>query len=116
MTSALAPLAYKAQQDAIAQAPTAALMDEKLLTAVGDAKEGLAQGELQDNINRFNFEQNQPMQNLKDYIQKQCENYEKRKMLQNYCSDELATSYPHLVYQRTRKNGLKDIRYKKNII
>ena len=41
--------------------------------------------------------------------------YEKRKMLQNYCSDELATSYPHLVYQRTRKNGLKDIRYKKNI-
>jgi hypothetical protein len=68
MTSALAPLAYKAQQDAIAQAPTAALMDEKLLTAVGDAKEGLSQAELQDNINRFNFEQNQPMQNLKDYM------------------------------------------------
>ena len=40
---------------------------------------------------------------------------EKRLQLQNYCSDELATSYPHLVYQRTRKNGLKDIRFKRNI-
>ena len=40
---------------------------------------------------------------------------EKRLQLQNYCSDELATSYPHLVYQRTRKNGLKDLRFKRNI-
>tara|TARA_Y100000592_G_scaffold99650_1_gene176491 strand:+ start:109 stop:849 length:741 start_codon:yes stop_codon:yes gene_type:complete len=68
LTSALAPIAYKAQQDALAQAPQAALMDEKLLTGVGEAREGLAQAELQDNINRFNFEQNQPMQNLKDYM------------------------------------------------
>jgi hypothetical protein len=68
MLSALAPMAYQAQQDALAQAPQAALMDERLLTSVGEAREGLAQAELQDNINRFNFEQNQPMQNLKDYM------------------------------------------------
>jgi hypothetical protein len=40
---------------------------------------------------------------------------EKRLQLQNYFSDELANTYPHLVYQRTRKNSLKDIRFKKNI-
>ena len=40
---------------------------------------------------------------------------EKRKMLQNYCSDELATTYPNLVFQRTRKNGLKDIRFRRNL-
>ena len=58
LASALAPMAYKAQQDASAQAPQAALMDERLLTSVGiEAKEGLAQANLQDNINRFNFEQ-----------------------------------------------------------
>ena len=68
LASALAPIAYQAQQDAVAQAPQAALMDEQLLTGVGEAREGLAQAELQDNINRFNFEQNQPMQNLKDYM------------------------------------------------
>ena len=68
LASALAPIAYQAQQDALAQAPQAALMDEKLLTGVGQAKEDLAQAHLQDNINRFNFEQNQPMQNLKDYM------------------------------------------------
>lgn len=68
LTSALAPMAYQAQQDALAQAPQAALMDEKLLTGVGQAKEDLAQAYLQDSINRFNFEQNQPMQNLKDYM------------------------------------------------
>lgn len=68
LASALAPISYQAQQDALAQAPQAALMDEKLLTGVGEAREGLAQAELQDNINRFNFEQNQPMQNLKDYM------------------------------------------------
>lgn len=68
LASALAPISYQAQQDAVAQAPQAALMDEKLLTGVGEAREGLAQAELQDNINRFAFEQNQPMQNLKDYM------------------------------------------------
>jgi len=68
LASALAPISYQAQQDAVAQAPQAALMDEKLLTGVGEAREGLAQAELQDNINRFNFEQNQPMQDLKDYM------------------------------------------------
>ncbi len=39
--------------------------------------------------------------------------YDRRFMLQNYCSDELAAKYPDLVYQRTRKSGLKDIRFKK---
>lgn len=68
MTSALAPIAYQAQQDALAQAPQAALMDERLLTGVGEAREGLAQAELQDQVNRFNFEQNIPTQNLKDYM------------------------------------------------
>jgi hypothetical protein len=68
LASALAPMAYQAQQDALAQAPQAALMDEKLLTGVGQAKEDLSQAYLQDSINRFNFEQNQPMQNLKDYM------------------------------------------------
>ena len=68
LASALAPISYKAQQDALAQAPQAALMDERLLSGVGEAREGLAQAELQDQINRFNFEQNQPMQDLKDYM------------------------------------------------
>jgi len=68
MVSALAPMAYKAQQDALAQAPQAALIDERLLSGVGEAREGLAQAELADNIQRFNFEQTQPMQNLKDYM------------------------------------------------
>ena len=40
---------------------------------------------------------------------------EKRLQLQNYCSDELAKSYPNLVFQRTRKNGLKDIRFRRNL-
>ena len=40
---------------------------------------------------------------------------DKRLQLQNYCSDELATSYPNLVFQRTRKNGLKDIRFRRNL-
>ena len=40
---------------------------------------------------------------------------EKRLQLQNYCSDELAISYPNLVFQRTRKNGLKDIRFRRNL-
>ena len=39
--------------------------------------------------------------------------YDKRLMMQNYCSDELKAKYPDLVFQRTRKSGLKDIRFKK---
>ena len=68
LATALAPLSYQAQQDALGQAPQAALMDERLLTGVGEAREGMAQAELQDNINRFNFEQNQPMTNLQNYM------------------------------------------------
>jgi len=40
---------------------------------------------------------------------------EKRLQLQNFCAQEIANTYPHLVYQRTRKNGLKDLRFKRNI-
>ncbi len=68
LATALAPLAYQAQQDALAQAPQAALIDEQLLAGVGEAREGMSQAELQDNINRFNFEQNQPMTNLQNYM------------------------------------------------
>jgi hypothetical protein len=40
---------------------------------------------------------------------------EKRLQLQNFCAQEIANTYPHLVYQRTRKNKLIDIRFKRNI-
>jgi hypothetical protein len=68
LATALAPIAYQAQQDALQQAPASALMDERLLTGVGEAREGMDQAYLQDNINRFNFEQNQPMANLQNYM------------------------------------------------
>jgi hypothetical protein len=68
LATALAPMAYQAQQDALAQAPQAALMDENLLAGVGEAREGLSQAQLQDQVNRFNFEQNQPMTNLQNYM------------------------------------------------
>lgn len=68
LATALAPISYQAQQDALQQAPAAALMDERLLTGVGEAREGMDQAYLQDNINRFNFEQNQPMANLQNYM------------------------------------------------
>lgn len=37
---------------------------------------------------------------------------EKRKQLQNFCAEEIANTYPNLVYQRKRKCGLIDIRFK----
>ena len=39
--------------------------------------------------------------------------FEKRMQLQNYCADLLKEMYPDLVFQRKRKSGLKDIRFKK---
>jgi len=39
----------------------------------------------------------------------------KRIQLQNYCANELKSRYPDYVFQRKRKNGLLDIRFKRNI-
>jgi len=68
LASALAPAALQAQQAAIAQAPQVQNMDLQQLAAVGAAREGQAQAELQDNINRFNFQQNIDAQKLRDYM------------------------------------------------
>lgn len=68
LAAALAPAALQAQQTAIAQAPQIQNQDLSQLAAVGAAREGQAQAELQDQINRFNFEQNIEQQKLKDYM------------------------------------------------
>lgn len=68
LAAALAPAALQAQQTAIAQAPQIQNQDLSQLAAVGAAREGQAQAELQDQINRFNFEQNIEQQKLKDYL------------------------------------------------
>jgi len=39
----------------------------------------------------------------------------KRIQLQNYCANEIKSRYPEYVFQRKRKNGLIDIRFKRNI-
>jgi len=39
----------------------------------------------------------------------------KRIQLQNYCANELKSRYPDYVFHRKRKNGLIDIRFKRNI-
>ena len=43
-------------------------MDLQQLAAVGAAREGQSQAELQDQVNRFNFEQNIDQQKLRDYM------------------------------------------------
>jgi hypothetical protein len=68
LAAALAPAALQAQQTAIAQAPQIQNQDLSQLSAVGAAREGQAQAELQDQVNRFNFEQNIEQQKLKDYL------------------------------------------------
>ena len=68
LAAALAPAALQAQQTAIAQAPQIQNQDLSQLAAVGSAREGQAQAELQDQVNRFNFEQNIEQQKLKDYL------------------------------------------------
>lgn len=68
LAAALAPAALQAQQTAIAQAPQIQNQDLSQLAAVGSAREGQAQAELQDQVNRFNFEQNIEQQKLKDYM------------------------------------------------
>lgn len=68
LATALAPAALQAQQAAITQAPNVQNLDLAQLMGVGEAREGQAQAEIQDNINRLNFEQNINQQKLRDYM------------------------------------------------
>lgn len=68
LATALAPIAYKAQQDAISQAPQAANMAAQALAGVGTAREQQSEAELQAQIDRFNFEQNRDAQKLQNYM------------------------------------------------
>ncbi len=68
LAAALAPAALQAQQAAIAQAPSIQNQDLAQLSAVGDAREQMAQAELKDQVDRFNFEQNRDQQKLRDYM------------------------------------------------
>lgn len=71
LAAALAPMAYQAQQDAIAQAPAArefGFADLNTLAGVGGAREAQSQAELQAEIDRFNFEQEQPQLALANYM------------------------------------------------
>jgi len=68
---ALAPYAYNAQQAAIAQAPAArqfGMADLETLAGVGAAREAQSAAELQADIDRFNFEQAQPLSSLANYM------------------------------------------------
>lgn len=69
--AALAPMAYQAQQDAIAQAPAAyefGFADLAKLAGVGETREAQDRAELQADIDRFNFEQGQPLSSLANYM------------------------------------------------
>lgn len=68
MTSALAPYAYQAQQDALKLAPTYQNLDAQQLAQVGSAREADAMAQLQSNIDRFNYEQNIGDQKLQNYM------------------------------------------------
>lgn len=68
MASALAPYAYQAQQDALKLAPSYQNLDARQLAQVGSARESDAMASLQDNINRFNYEQNIDDQKLQNYM------------------------------------------------
>ncbi len=72
IAQALAPMAYQAQQAAIAQAPAArqfGFADLETLAQVGGAREAQSQAELEADIQRFQFEQARPTQKLADYMQ-----------------------------------------------
>ena len=68
MASALARYAYQAQQDALKLAPTYQNLDAQQLAQVGASREADAMAQLQDNINRFNYEQNIDDQKLQNYM------------------------------------------------
>jgi hypothetical protein len=68
---ALAPMAYEAQQAAIAQAPGARQFgqaDLQTLAQVGAAREAQDQAELAASMQRFQFEQEAPRAALADYM------------------------------------------------
>ena len=71
VAAALAPMAYQAQQAAIAQAPQArefGFADLNTLAGVGGAREAQSQAELQADIDRYNLEQQQPQMALANYM------------------------------------------------
>lgn len=71
IASALAPMAYQAQQDAIAQAPAAyefGFSDLQKLAEVGAARETQSQAELEADMARFQFEQESPLNALANYM------------------------------------------------
>jgi hypothetical protein len=68
LASALAPAALQAQQAAIQQAPQMQNLDLQQLARVGGAREDQAQAILQDNINRFNFDQNVDAEKLRNFM------------------------------------------------
>ena len=71
IASALAPMAYQAQQDAIAQAPAAydfGFSDLRKLAEVGAARETQSQAELEADMARFQFEQESPLSALANYM------------------------------------------------
>jgi hypothetical protein len=71
VAAALAPMALQAQQDAIAMAPAVrefGFADLNTLAGVGGAREAQSQAELQADIDRYNFEQQQPLTSLANYM------------------------------------------------
>lgn len=71
LAQALAPMAYQAQQAAIAQAPGARQFgqaDLQTLAQVGAAREAQDQAELAAQMQRFQFEQEAPRAALADYM------------------------------------------------
>ena len=68
LASGLAPIAYKAQQDALAMAPNIQNLDAQQLAKVGGAREADAMATLQTDIDRFNFEQNVDDQRLSNFL------------------------------------------------
>ena len=68
LASGLAPIAYKAQQDALRMAPNIQNLDAQQLAKVGGAREADAMAQLQSDIDRFNFEQNIDDQRLANYL------------------------------------------------
>ena len=71
LAQALAPMAYQAQQAAIAQAPGARQFgqaDLQTLAQVGAAREAQSEADLASNIARFQFEQEAPRAALADYM------------------------------------------------
>jgi len=68
LASGLAPIAYKAQQDALRMAPNIQNLDAQQLAKVGGAREADAMATLQSDIDRFNFEQNVDDQRLSNFL------------------------------------------------